>query len=132
MNDFYVILSNRYNGDVYKDNGPMAFKNELNTSLRFDHEGWKVALVQYESTVRKGAFVCSDVCTSTIIGADQRQILGFFPAGPSTVHTPHYLPVEGKVIDTISVFLISSTTLERLDEEGEGDTTLVLHFVYNP
>jgi len=132
MNDFYVVLSNRYNRDVYKDNGPASFKNELNTSLRFEHEGWKVALVQYESTVGKETFICSDVCTSTIIGPNQRQALRFIPSGSKIVRVPHYLPIDGKVIDTISVFLIDPATLERLDNRGGGDTIIVLHFVYNP
>lgn len=128
MNDFYVILSSRHSKSYFK-NTPSSFKVKLNTPLILG-PGWKVALYQYKSTLPVGVYVCSDICTTTIVGESQYHILRHVSHITYDLK-PMYVPVSQGYVDCIQIYLIDEKTEERMHTSSRGSTYVTLHFIYN-
>ena len=130
MNEFYVIISSNHS-KTYFNNTPSNFKVWLNEPLRFG-EGWKVALCQYKSGIQANAYVCSDICTSTIVGTNQYNVLRHVSPGTHD-YDPFYIDLSQRFVNYIQIYLIHDKTEERIiSQEGDDATFVTLHFVHRP
>lgn len=128
MNDFYIILSSNHSRD-YFTNFPGNFRAKLNNTLRLG-EGWKVGICQFKTTLRKNIYVCSNICTSSIVGPRQLNLLRHITTDDEEL-MPFYMPLSGSLIDNIHISILDDITEEEIYGD-EGVTHLTLHFVYNP
>jgi len=145
MNDFYVMLNSRHSSNTYFRNRPSSFKVKLNKKLRLEGGGLKVALCQYKSNIPPGFFVCSNICTSTIVGESQYNVLRHVSHSGENDYRPLYIPVSLGVVDYIHIYLIDELTQQCIDSDhcttidestdqctdsDKGTTFVTLHFIH--
>ena len=125
MNEFYVIINSSQSTGLF-ENTPASFKVKLNRPLRLKGR-WMVGLCQYDSTIVDQVYVCSNICTSTIVGSNQLSILRHITKD-TIDYQPFYTAVPQDLIDIVHIYLLNDRTEKKI-RDNDGLTRITLHFV---